>query len=65
VLVDRLNTKTMLKRMNLNAQDDTICVMCSLDADEDRDHLLFSCLMAQQCWQKLGIQWDTQQSLYQ
>ena len=26
---------------------------------EDRDHLFFECVFAVQCWNKVGIQWET------
>ena len=41
VLVDRLNTKSMLQRRHLNIQDDNICVMCNRGEDETIDHLFF------------------------
>lgn len=59
VLVDRLNTKTMLCRRHLNTKDDTLCFMCSNGIEEDIDHLLFECPFAGQCWSSINFVWDT------
>ena len=58
ILVDRLNTKTMLRRRNLNVQDDTLCVMCSAGIEEDIDHLFFECPFAVQCWASINFSWE-------
>lgn len=58
ILVDRLNTKTMLQRRHLNIQGTPICVMCSLGEQETTEHLFFSCPFAQDCWMRMGISWD-------
>jgi len=47
--VDRLNTKLMLKRRNMLAEEEVNCVMCNPGEEEDIDHLFFSCPFAQQC----------------
>lgn len=57
VLMDRLNTKSMLRR-NLNIQDDTLCIMCNSGAEEEIDHLFFQCPFAGQCWASIGFTWD-------
>jgi hypothetical protein len=57
VVVDRLNTKSMLLRRNYNGQPNANCVMCLLNVEEVLDHLFFSCPFATACWQKLGFQW--------
>jgi hypothetical protein len=59
VLVDRLNTKSMLQRRHLNIQDDAICVMCNSGAEETIDHLFFECTFATECWATINIDWDT------
>lgn len=65
VLVDRLNTKVMLKRRNLSDEDDDAqCVLCTEAIDEDWDHLFFGCSFARRCWRKFGIQWNNNLSLY-
>lgn len=46
VLVDRLNTKTMLKRRNISNEDEPLCVTCNERRDEDIEHLFFSCEFA-------------------
>jgi len=58
VLMDRLNTKTMLRRRHLNIQDDVLCVMCNQGADEDIDHLFFTCPFVVQCWTSINFSWD-------
>ena len=49
VLVDRLNTKDMLRRRHCNIQDDDLCVLCPLRVVEDLDHLLFFCTFSRRC----------------
>ena len=41
ILVDRLNTKSMLSRRYLDVQDDAICVMCDSGEEETINHLFF------------------------
>lgn len=64
VLVDRLNTKDMLRRRHCNPQNQVLCIMCPLNAIEDIDHLLFFCPFAKRCWQKLNILWDDSLPLF-
>ena len=56
--MDRLNTKTMLRRRHLNIQDDVLCVLCNQGADEDIDHLFFTCPFVVQCWTSINFSWD-------
>jgi len=59
LLVDRLNTRVMLrrrKRRNFNIQSGVACVL--LRSEEDINHLFFACSFAARCWQKLQIHWD-------
>ena len=58
MLVDRLNTRVMLRRRNFNIQTGTLCVLCTVGVDEDIDHLLFACPFAASYWAKLQIHWD-------
>jgi hypothetical protein len=58
ILVDRLNTKTMLRRCHLNIQGDVLCVMCNEEVEEDIEHLFFTCPFAQQCWTTILFNWD-------
>lgn len=59
ILVDRLNTKTMLRRRHLNIEDDALCVLCNMGIEEDMDHLFFDCPFARQCWNYINFSWDT------
>jgi len=63
VLVDRLNTKTMLRRRHLNIQGDAMCVMCDAREEETLDHLFFECQFAKECWATIQIDWDVSLSL--
>ena len=58
ILVDRLNTKSMLRRRHLNILDDTLCIMCDSGAEETIDHLFFECSFAQECWAAIHFEWD-------
>jgi hypothetical protein len=58
LLVDRLNTRTMLLRRNFHVTSNDFCVLCDHNIPEDIDHLFFSCPFAIACWQKLGFQWN-------
>jgi hypothetical protein len=58
ILVDRLNTKTMLQRRHLNVQGGQNCVMCNTGALETIEHLFFDCPFAKECWATIGITWD-------
>jgi hypothetical protein len=53
VLVDRLNTKSMLRRRHMNIQGTVTCVMCNSGAEETIDHLFFDCPFAKECWAML------------
>ena len=63
VLVDRLNTKTMLSRRHINVHDDNLCVLCDTGEEETIDHLFFTCPFAVQCWSSINFNWDNQLSL--
>jgi hypothetical protein len=58
ILVDRLNTKTMLQRRHLNIQDNLVCVMCNTGEQETIEHLFFDCPFAQECWATIDVIWD-------
>ena len=55
LLVDRLNTKTMLTRRHIFVHNDELCVMCNTGAAETINHLFFTCPFARQCWAKINI----------
>jgi hypothetical protein len=66
ITVDRLNTKTMLKHRNFNVEDnDTFCVLCTSNCEEDIEHLFFGCEFAKRCWSAIGIQWDESIGMFQ
>jgi len=46
LLVDRLNTKTMLTRKHIFVHNDELCVMCNTGAAETINHLFFTCPFA-------------------
>jgi hypothetical protein len=48
ILVDRLNTKTMLQRRHLDIQDDAACVVCNEGEQETIEHLFFDCPFARE-----------------
>jgi len=58
VLVDRLNTKTMLTRRHLHVHDDDFCVVCETREDETIEHIFFTCPFASQCWASINFVWD-------
>ena len=58
LIVDRLNTKDIMRRRNFHVQSGPICVLCNDDVEEGRDHLFFNCRFSKDCWSKLHIQWD-------
>ena len=58
LLVDRLNTKTMLTRRHIFVHNDELCVMCNTGAAETINHLFFTCPFARQCWAKININWN-------
>lgn len=60
MFMNRLNTKAMLQKKNFNIQGGIQCVLCNSRDTEDMMHLFFTCPVAQQYWQKNGIQWDLQ-----
>jgi hypothetical protein len=64
VLVDRLNTKTMLQRRHINIQGDANCVMCNAGVHETIEHLFFMCPFAQVYWETINFTWDESLSLH-
>ena len=64
LMVDRLNTKTMLRRRHYNTQVGIFCVLCSHNSEEDIEHLFFCCPFAANCWLRLNIVWDLDLELH-
>lgn len=56
LLIDRLNTRNMLKRKNRHL-DDYNCVFCNT-TEETCFHLFSSCRFSLACWNLIGINWD-------
>jgi hypothetical protein len=62
MLVDRLNTRDMLRRRHFNIGSVFSCLTCSSGMDETRNHLFFTCEFSAECWERLGVAWDTSRS---
>jgi hypothetical protein len=60
LLMDRLNTRNILRRKNQHL-DDFNCVLCNMGSEETCFHLFFSCPFSTSCWSSLNITWDTSQ----
>jgi hypothetical protein len=58
LMVDRLNTRNMLKRRHLNIGNDYSCPPCSTGEEETLEHLFFSCSFSASCWLTLNINWN-------
>jgi hypothetical protein len=58
LLSDRLNTRELLKRKNMDLQDYT-CVLCSTNSEESLLYLFFDCPFSKWCWRMLSIHWNT------
>lgn len=55
---DRLNTKNILWRKNMDL-DDYNCVLCNLDCEETSFHLFFKCPFSGACWSTINNDWNT------
>jgi hypothetical protein len=58
LLMDRLNTKDLMLRKNWHVEGGSSCVLCSANALETRDRLLFQSPFADAWWDLIGIQWN-------
>jgi hypothetical protein len=57
-MVDRLNTKNMLRRRHYTMVDNNYaCMLCQNPPEETVEHLFFTCPFSQQCWARLGVSW--------
>jgi hypothetical protein len=55
VLKHRLSTRALLRRRNMHLSDYN-CVFCTVNVEEDLDHLLlFHCPFAMACWFNLDV----------
>ena len=59
LMVDRLNTRNMLKRRHFNIGHDTSCVLCNSGHEETLQHLFFDRSFSSSCWRKIGFVWNT------
>lgn len=58
LLVDRLNTRNILRRRHYKLDnDDYNCLLCQNPPEEDLIHLFFDCPFSARCWRTLGISW--------
>lgn len=57
LVVDRLNTRNMLKHRNYTINSGWNCLLCPSPPKEYLDHLFFSCSFSRDCWDDLGIHW--------
>lgn len=61
ILMDRLSTRELLKRKNMELQDYT-CVLCNNSTEESLLHLMIDCPFASDCWGWFGLHaqqgWD-------
>jgi hypothetical protein len=57
LLMDKLNTRNILKRKNFAIQDSNYdCVLCSNNTEETAYHHFFGCPFSKECWQRIGLQ---------
>ena len=54
---DRLNTRNLLKRKNMEL-DDYTCVLYNIGCEETNFHLFFECTFIQTSWNTIPISWD-------
>lgn len=54
ILKDRLSTRALLRRRNMQLPDYS-CVLCHHNVEEDLAHLLFHCSFASACWSTLSV----------
>jgi hypothetical protein len=58
ILLDRLNTRNMLRRRHFNINFGYPCPMCDNPPEETLEHLIFSCPFSEECWQQIGMIWQ-------
>ena len=58
LLVDRLNTRNMLRRRHYNVANNVYtCMLCQNPPEETVEHLFLACPFSQRCWAKVGMLW--------
>jgi hypothetical protein len=63
LLVDRLNTRDLLRKRHWNVNEDNTCVLCPSRVYEDRIHLFFHCNFSARIWTYLQIEWQQHDDL--
>lgn len=58
LIMDRLNTRNMLRRRHFVITTSWDCILCRSPPEETLDHLFFDCTFSQGCWNDLNITWD-------
>ena len=64
LLKDRLSTKDILRRKNMQL-DSYTCELCILQKIERTSHLFFRCRFAKACWNSIGISFSTTRNILQ
>jgi hypothetical protein len=64
LLVDRLNTRNMLKRRHFNIGNIYSCVLCNSGDEETLEHLFFNCSFSISCWSRFNIYWNNDVSRF-
>jgi hypothetical protein len=60
LLVDRLNTRDILRRRHKHLEEGYHCVLCHEQIDETSLHLFLECSSSVARWFAIGLQWDQQ-----
>lgn len=63
IIKDRLSTRELLRRKNMDLQDYN-CVLCNNAVEESLMHLMFLCPFAQTCWAWLNCHISPQADLF-
>jgi len=65
LLVDRLNTRDMLRRRHMHLEEGYLCVLCPGHYDETAMHLFFDCKSSISRWTAIGIHWQQQDNIFE
>lgn len=65
LLMDRLNTRNVLRQRHKHFEEGYNCVMCHENMEEMTMHLFFECSSNIMRWYIVNIQWNIQGSLFQ
>jgi hypothetical protein len=64
LLVDRLNTRDMLRRRGKHLEEGYYCVLCPDQSIETSRHLFFECSSSVARWFAIGIQWEQHDDVF-